>query len=105
MNEMSDDDKAMIYVGKEPSVGALQEAYKDSLRDVDEYLHDCLRSYNDRRNLWPGKSDDMRKNGANPFPWQGASDIEVNTIGERIDTYVSLMMKALDRSHIKEITT
>lgn len=105
MNEMSDDDKAMIYVGKEPAVGALQEAYKDSLRDVDEYLHDCLRSYNDRRNLWPGKSDDMRKNGANPFPWQGASDIEVNTIGERIDTYVSLMMKALDRSHIKAFPT
>jgi cell division septum initiation protein DivIVA len=98
-------DEAMIYVQNEPNVGALQEAYTDSLRDMDEYMRDCLRSYNERRNRWPGKSQDLRKHGANAFPWEGASDMEVNVIGERIDTYVSLLDQALDRSHIKAFPT
>jgi hypothetical protein len=105
MNGMPDHDKAMIYADTKPDVGALQDAYKDSLRDIDEYLEDCLRSYNDRRSRWPGKSDDLRKHGANAFPWEGASDMEVNVVGERIDTFVSLMTKALDRSHIKAFPT
>jgi len=105
MNGMPDHDKAMIYADTKPDVGALQNAYKDSLRDADEYLQDCLRSYNDRRSRWPGKSDDLRKHGANAFPWEGASDMEVNVVGERIDTFVSLMIKALDRSHIKAFPT
>jgi hypothetical protein len=64
-----------------------------------------LRSYNDRRNIWDGKSDDLRKNGANAFPWQGASDQEVNVVGERIDLYVALFDQALARSHIKAFPT
>ena len=98
-------DEAMIYAQREPNVGALRDAYEDSLRDIDEYMRDCLRSYNERRNRWPGKSSDLRKHGANAFPWEGASDMEVNVIGERIDTYVSLLDQALDRSHIKAFPT
>jgi hypothetical protein len=57
------------------------------------------------RNIWDGKSDDLRKNGANAFPWQGASDQEVNVVGERIDMYVALFDQALQRSHIKAFPT
>jgi hypothetical protein len=64
-----------------------------------------LRSYDDRRNLWEGKSDDLRKQGANAFPWQGASDIEVNVVGERIDAFVAILDQALQRSHIKAFPT
>jgi len=98
-------DEAMIYAQREPNVGALKDAYEDSLLDMDEYMQDCLRSYNERRNRWPGKSEDLRKHGANAFPWEGASDMEVNVIGERIDTFVSLLDQALDRSHIKAFPT
>lgn len=105
MNGMPDHDKAMVYADNKPNVGALQNSYKEHLREIDEYLQDCRRSYDDRRNRWVGKSDDLRKHGANAFPWEGASDMEVNTIGSRTDTYVALMMKALDRSHIKAFPT
>jgi hypothetical protein len=99
------EDEAMVYVDKEPDIGALSSAYDDCLIDLDYYFESCLRSYNDRRNIWDGKSDDLRKNGANAFPWQGASDQEVNVVGERIDTYVALFDQALSRSHIKAFPT
>lgn len=104
-DELSDQDVAMIYVQSEPDVGALQDAYDKAVLDQEEYIESCERAYNDRRNMWPGKTSDMRKKGANAFPWDGASDMEVNTIGERIDTYVALLTQALDRSHIKAFPT
>ncbi len=97
--------EALIYVDKEPDIGALSDAYDTCLIELDYYFDSCLRSYDDRRNIWDGKSDDLRKNGANAFPWQGASDQEVNVIGERIDTYVALFDQALQRSHIKAFPT
>jgi len=99
------EDESLIYADKEPDVNALIEAYDTCLIDLEYYFESCLRSYNDRRNIWDGKSDDLRKNGANAFPWQGASDQEVNVVGERIDMYVSLFDQALQRSHIKAFPT
>lgn len=95
----------MIYASNEPNVGALQTAFDSCLLELDEYFYSCRRAYDDRRNYWDGKSEDLRKNGANAFPWQGASDMEVNIIGERIDNYVALLDQALDRSHIKAFPT
>lgn len=98
-------DDAMIYVGKDPSVKALQDSYGTCLIDLNVYFEACERSYRDRRNIWDGKSGDMRKHGANAFPWEGASDMEVNTIGERVDSFVAILTQALDRSHIKAFPT
>jgi hypothetical protein len=98
-------EESMIYVEEGPNVMALVNAYDKCLIDLEEYFEACLRSYDDRRNLWPGKSDDLRKQGANAFPWQGASDIEVNVIGERINAFVSILDQALQRSHIKAFPT
>ena len=95
----------MIYAEDGPNVMALADAYDKCLIDLDEYFEACLRSYDDRRNLWEGKSDDLRKQGANAFPWQGASDIEVNVVGERIDAFVAILDQALQRSHIKAFPT
>lgn len=97
--------EALIYLESEPDVRSLASAYETALIDLDEYFQTCLRSYDERRNIWPGKSDDLRKHGANAFPWEGASDQEVNVIGERIDTYVALFDQALQRSHIKAFPT
>ena len=106
MNDIQQiEDESLIYVDKKPDIGALTNAYDTCLVDLDYYFESCLRSYNDRRNIWDGKSDDLRKNGANAFPWQGASDQEVNVVGERIDMYVSLFDQALQRSHIKAFPT
>jgi hypothetical protein len=98
-------EESMIYAEDGPNVMALADAYDKCLIDLEEYFEACLRSYDDRRNLWDGKSDDLRKQGANAFPWQGASDIEVNVVGERIDAFVAILDQALQRSHIKAFPT
>jgi len=106
MNDIQElEEESLIYADKRPDIGALTDAYDTCLVDLDYYFESCLRSYNDRRNIWDGKSDDLRKNGANAFPWQGASDQEVNVVGERIDLYVALFDQALARSHIKAFPT
>ena len=106
MNDIQElEDESLVYLDKKPDIGALSNAYDTCLVDLDYYFESCLRSYNDRRNIWDGKSDDLRKNGANAFPWQGASDQEVNVVGERIDMYVALFDQALARSHIKAFPT
>jgi hypothetical protein len=102
---IEEQEMSLIYKGKEPNVGALSNAYDTCLLDLEEYFEACLRSYDERRNIWPGKSEDLRKNGPNAFPWQGASDMEVNIIGERINAYVALFDQALERSHIKAFPT
>lgn len=103
--EIDEQDEAMIYSESGPDVKALTDAYNESLLDLDSYFNACVRSFNDRRNIWEGKTDDLRKNSPNAFPWQGASDQEVNVIGERIDAYVAMMMMALQKSHIKAFPT
>jgi len=95
----------LIYASDEPDIDSLTAAYNTTLGDLDTYFDTCLRSYNDRRNIWDGKTEDLRKSGATAFPWQGASDQEVNVIGERINTYVSIFDQALQRSHIKAFPT
>lgn len=99
------ENEELIYVSDEPDINSLSYAYHSTLADLDTYFDNCLRSFNDRRNIWDGKTPDLRKSGANAFPWQGASDQEVNVIGERISTYVSIFDQALTRSHIKAFPT
>ncbi len=95
------DNPSLIYNDQEPNIGVLAQAYDRARLELEEYYFACSRSYDDRRNLWSGKSEDLRKHGANAFPWEGASDQEVNVVGERVDTYVALCSMASQRSHIK----
>lgn len=101
---MTDTDD-MIYATEEPDVKVLTEAYHSAINELDEYFDTCQQAHDDRRNIWVGKTADMRKHGPTAFPWDGASDIEVNVVGERLDTYVSLFDQALQRSHIKAFAT
>ena len=94
-------DEDLIYADSEPDVQMLRNAYNSTLTEISSYLQDCNTAYNERRNIWPGKSNDLRKHGAAASPWEGSSDQEVNIIGERIDTYSALFNVALERSHIK----
>lgn len=95
----------LIYTSTEPDIGELSEAYENAILELDTYFDECATAYDDRRNIWPGKTSDLRKHGATAFPWDGASDQEVNVVGERLDTYVALCMQALHGSHIKAFAT
>lgn len=95
--------EAMTFLSKEPDVSALKHCYDRTIVDIGVFLDDCRNSYNYRRNIWPGKTEDLRKHGASVTPWDGASDTEANVVAERVNTYVSLCTYALGRSHIQAL--
>lgn len=98
-------DESLIYADSKPDIQALSLALDRSLTYNQPFFDQARRSYDDRRNIWPGKSADLRKGGPNAFPWPGASDQESNVVGERIDTFVELAGQALERSHIRAMAT
>lgn len=100
---MQTDDRAesLIYVKDEPDVLTLKNAYDQTVTDLSWYLQSTRDSFDWRRNIWPGKSKDLRKHGADAFPWEGAADTEVSIIDERINTLVALCMSALNRANIR----
>ena len=91
----------LTYVGKEPGVQALRQAYNQTLNELDSYFDLCRTSYDDRRNEWPGKSRDLRKHGSDAFPWEGAADMESHVIDERVTKLVSLFISSMKRANIR----
>tara|TARA_R110000764_G_scaffold12949_1_gene37523 strand:+ start:3002 stop:5095 length:2094 start_codon:yes stop_codon:yes gene_type:complete len=93
--------RAITYLEKEPDIDVLRQAYQSTTNELESYYDVCRTSYDDRRNWWPGKSRDLRKHGADAFPWDGASDLESHVIDERVTRLVSLFMSALNRANIQ----
>jgi len=93
--------ESLTYVGDKPDIKSLRYSYDQSTNELESYFDLCRNSYDDRRNWWPGKSRDLRKHGADAFPWDGSSDMEAHTIDERITRLVSLFISALNRSNIR----
>jgi len=91
----------MTFYEASPDIGLLKLTYESTLADLSPFNSDCYNAYNYRRNIWPGKQNDLRKGGSNSTPWEGASDTEANVVAERINTYVSICGHALSRSNIQ----
>lgn len=89
------------HADSSPDVLALRQEYDKTLNQLEYYFHQCRWAYDDRRCYWQNKSQDLRKHGANAFPWDGASDMEAPVIAEKMQKYVSLFMGALKRSNIR----
>jgi len=99
--QSKDVQEALTYFDKEPDVQALASAYATTTTELSAYFDLCRNSYDERRNYWPGKSRDLRKHGADAFPWEGAADSEAHVIDERINRLTSLCMTALAKSNIR----
>lgn len=95
------EEKSLTFAAKEPNVTVLQKAYDDTLADLEPYFQQCRQNYDDRNNIWPGKTRDLRKHGSDAFPWDGASDSEAHVIDERINSYVSLLISSMMRANIR----
>ena len=103
---MNDDNfEGLVYAAKEPDLEAINEAYSEAINDLEGYYEQCRDGYDDRRCQWPGKNRDLRKNGADAFPWDGASDIEAPVIHERINHVCSVFMTAMARANIRALPT
>jgi len=99
--QSKDVSKALTYLGKKPDIMVLKSAYDQTTNELEGYFDSCRNNYDDRRNFWPGKSKDLRKHGADAFPWEGASDMEAHTIDERITRLVSLFVTALNSANVR----
>jgi hypothetical protein len=93
--------ESLTILAKEPDVNVLRFAFEQAETDLSVYFDLCRRSYDTRRNYWPGKARDLRKHGADAFPWDGASDSEAHVVDERITRLVALCMTALGRANIQ----
>lgn len=92
---------ALTYVSAKPDVNYLKLAYDRTVTDLYPYFQQCELSRRERRNEWPGKTTDLRKNGNDAFPWKGASDTEAHVVSERIDTHIAMFMNALRKANIR----
>ena len=91
----------LTYVSKTPNVTVLRNAYDRTRTELSSFFDLCRSSYDDRRNFWAGKSADLRKHGADAFPWEGASDMESHVIDERISRLVAIFVSSLSRANIR----
>lgn len=94
-------DNAQVLLKDTPNVGDLLQNYQETVSQLGHWIDQCSVSFDERRNYWPGKSNDLRKGGSDALPWEGASDCESLVIGERIQAYVSMCMFALARANIR----
>lgn len=99
--ELSATDAALTYHEKEPDVVVLKQAYENTISELGTYFQQCQDARDQRLNYWPGKSHDLRKKGADAFPWPDASDTEAHVISQRIDNLVALNMSALAKANIR----
>lgn len=99
-----DGTSALVESG-EPKVGELQKSFKQDIAELQRYFHQCRRGYEQRRNLWAGKTEDLRKHGAEAFPWEGAADVEAPVIEEKIRSYIALFKQALSKANIRAYPT
>ena len=96
---MSND--AQVYETGGPDVAELNLHYRETVSELEHFINQCRDNFDDRRNSWHGKTQDLRRHGADALPWEGSSDSESMVISERINAYVSLCMFALERAHIR----
>ena len=94
-------ENAQVLVEDGPNVGDLLRSYRETVSQLGHWTDQCSVSFDDRRNYWPGKTNDLRKGGSEALPWEGASDCESLVVGERIQAYVSMCMFALARANIR----
>ncbi len=94
-------DVELLYTSETPSVALLKKAYDDTVTGLATYQQAAKTSFDTRHNIWSGKSEDLRKKGADAFPWTDASDTEVFLSDNAINTYIALFMNALQRANIR----
>ena len=87
-----------------PDVDALAQAYQETRSDLGEFMDRRQDDFDQRFQIWPGKSRDNRKHsksdGGDPFPWEGASDLSCNMIDDVIRSHVGMLMSVMKRANL-----
>ena len=88
-------------------IGILRSELIQSTRDAYWYYSRAERAYHTRLNFWNGQSADGRKHGADlnaePFPWEGASDMTPRVIDAAVNEQVALMLQSFTRANTQAV--
>lgn len=94
-----------ILSAADPAVSDVLTELRDCLNDSSELVIQQESDWRTRMCLWRGQSDDGRKwktaLGADPMPWNGASDQRVRAVDEVINEQVALMLESFSRSVVQ----
>ena len=98
-------DEALEFDPKgNPDVEALAQAYQETRSDLGEFMEQRQDDYDQRFQIWPGKTKDNRKHSRSgdgePFPWDGASDLSCNLIDDVIRSHVGMLTSVLKRANL-----
>ena len=87
-----------------PDVAALAQAYQETRSDLGEFMEQRQDDFDQRFQIWPGKSRDNRKHSragdGEPFPWDGASDLSCHLIDDVIRSHVGMLMSVMKRANL-----
>lgn len=100
-----DNRKALEFVGRKPDVTALTAAYEETRTQLNDFMVQKRRDFDSRFQIWSGKSSDNRKRArspgdAEPFPWDGASDMDCPLLDDVINSHRSMVMSAMRRANL-----
>lgn len=95
------DSKPEVMEQGDVDVMSIAKQYEDAVSDFSTYQDLQTRNYDARHTKWAGQTEDQRKNGAEAFPWKGASDLKVPLVDEIINWGVALDVMGLQRANIR----
>jgi hypothetical protein len=99
------DDLEGAYWSDEFDYQHLREKYERAINDLGWYFDLCQKSSDVYKCQWNGKSDSLKKEGEDAFPYENASDIEVWLARQKIEEAVSFELNALKKSQIRAFPT
>lgn len=102
------DPQFQIQEGDGPDMLRLSKAYQETVTDLNPRIRQDELNYDTRHCVWPGQSQDQRKNSVRsgdtqPFPWKGASDLRVHVVDEIINHGVAIDVMALAKANVRAV--
>jgi hypothetical protein len=94
-----DEDKTQEFT-REPDIDVLKTDLERCRNNLSWWINKADDASEIRRNEWPGKGRNGRKEGPDAFPWDGASDLEPNLINPLIDGDVALLKSSLNKGNL-----
>ena len=101
---MENENEEYIWSEK-PDIEDLQGDLTRCRQNLSYFVDDCDEARDLRFSIWAGKNKRNRKEGANAWPWIGASDTSVGMIDQYISADVALFKRAITLGNLKAMPT
>ena len=102
---MNDDSQNIEVYSDTPKLEAIIGELEQAHTDTSFYRTRMRHAYNWWRSVWPGQTVDGRKHlqsmGEEPFPWEGAADARLRTVGTIVKDHVTVARMAFFKAKVQ----